>query len=655
MPTYDAEILADSPLFYFKCEELSGSTMADSSGNSRDGSIFTASPGPPTFGVSGPIETDATSYGGSGAYGSYASASGSDTDLRVAFTWEVWGRLDELVQDHGLLNRNGSFSSNGSNCLGWNSGAAFGRISFGSGGANTFDLSYSTIVTGAWYHLALVRNAGTMLLYVNGVLRDQRTDLPAGDLVYANFNNGDWSIGTNRSAVSGGGYAQFSQGVSHAAIYASALSAPRILAHYEAAKASLPLRATIVINLGLELNTDQIVPTNLGFPHNYSQTFGNGHIPIVEELEYKTNINKSEPDYEQRISARPHGPLRTLEYHFSPTSGAARARLQGHLYTPGQFYCVPVWSDVGTTTAQANAGTSTIQGDTTKRDYEALSYVGVCTDLQDPNTYQFYQIASGGVADGALTLASTIMTTIPSGSFVFPARVASLSDDHFAVHSFAADHEDTILRFELIESELSTRRITTYTPATTYLSTEVFTLETAKVSFLDDRPFDVARRIQARGRDYQFASDTGSPQVFPVRFLLKDRAALSEFYGWLDQRNGKQMPLWVSTRERDLIPSAGNTTSITVAKTGFSLHHGRRHLEFLKTDGSFTRARVTAITDNLNGTETWTVTSPSFATISKVSFLKYCTLGADLIRIQHYKGNIAECGLSFRELLTSPQ
>ena len=279
----------------------------------------------------------------------------------------------------------------------------------------------------------------------------------------------------------------------------------------------------------------------------------------------------------------------------------------------------------------------------------------MCTVPSDPTTYQFFQIAS--VADGALTLSDTIGTTIPSGSYVFPARLCSISDDSLAVKSFAADHEDTVLRFEVLESELSTRRITAYTRSTTYKSIEVFTLESAKVHFLDERPYDISRRIQTRGRDYQYAMDTGSPQTFPVRFLLTSVSARSDFYGWLDARQGKLNPVWVSTKERDLIVTARPTsTTLTVSpKTGFSFHHGRRDIEFLLTDGSFSRKRVTSITDN-GATETWAFDSslPALDDIARASFLKFCTLAADTIQIRHYKGNVSECGLSFKELLTSP-
>jgi hypothetical protein len=639
--SYESVVLSKNPVFFFRCDDPTGSTvMVDASTKGYDGTYFSGA----GFGFNSPIETDAASKAISGAVGALTIADGPDSDVKDNFTWLGWGyNSSGLLAGTGtILCRAGQFGVGGVAAMGFNgTNTAYVEMRVG---ATNYSLSYS-VLPNTWYFFAVTRNGNVLRLYINGVLRAERTDLGAGDIDIGSSDG--WYVGRSQSASVWAG-----AGTDEVAVCPTALSAADILEIDEAARAILPLRATIVINLGLELNTDQIEPVDLGFPHNYSATFGNGQIPIVEELEYKTNVNQSEPDYQQRVSARPHGALRTLEYHLSPTSGAARARLQGSLWAPGQFYCVPVWSDYGVLTGTATSGTNTLALDTTKRDYEVGSYVGICSDLQNPATYQFFKITA--VADAQLTLDENIGTTVASGSPVFPARVASLSDDNFAVKSFAADHEDAMFRFELIESELSTRRITAYTPSTTYLSTEVFTLETAKVNFLDDRPYDIQRRIQARGRDYQFAIDTGSPQTFPVRFLLTSRSTLSDFYGWLDARQGKLNPLFVSSKERDLIPSAGNGTSITVAKTGFSLHHGRRHLEFLKTDGTMTRARVTAITDNGNGTETWTVTSPAFADISKVSFLKYCTLAADTIRIQHWKGNVSECGLSFRELLTSP-
>lgn len=657
--SYDAEVLSDNPIFYYKCIEAEGaSVMADSSENGYHGQVWTdaelgGSATGAEFQILGPIETDSPNYAGSSRYGRYPAPMPSALIPTSTFSWEVWGR--SVSGTSMLLGLDGQPGLSGSNII---------RISTSSGvtisctlGGTAYSLNHSSAnVSGAWYHIVVTRSGTSLLLYVNGYLAQQNTSVSAGALV-ADDNPISWNVGKapNTTFYS-------SQGVARAAIYDTQLSATRVLAHYEAAKLTLPLRATIIVSVGVELNTDQVTPKDLGFAHNFSDTFGDSQIPIVEEIAYKTNVNQSEPDYQQRVGARPHGALRTLEYHLSPASGAARSRLHGALYTPAQRYTLPVWSDAGVTTGAANSGTNTIPVDTTKRDYQAGSYCGACTDLQDPTTYQFFKIATGGVADAQLTLETNIGTTIPSGSIVFPARLASIADDSLAVKSFAADHEDSIIRFEVLQTELSTRRITAYTPGTTYKSIEVFSLESAKVTFLDNRPYDIARRLQSHGRDYQYAVDTGSPQTFPVRFLLTTRSALSDFYGWLDARQGKLNPLWVSSRERDLTVTARPSgTTLTVSpKTGFSFHHGRRDIEFLKTDGTFSRVRVTSVTDN-GSTETWAFDAsvPALLDISKASFLKYCVLAQDAVELRYFKGGsngavIAEAIVQFRELLTSP-
>lgn len=653
--SYLSTCLADGPQGLWRLYELTGSQAADESGNSRHGTILTTSlltAVPVVYGIGGPILTDNPTYGMSGGVARAPVASALNTT--GAFSWEVWGWTGNPSADTAvLLTRSNAAGGIDGSCIRINGQTITGRVRLDSTGSTNYEVSYGNqLPWNTWFHIVMTRNGNALLLYVNGYLRDQRTDLPGDTITLTEANWGISATPTGLNNIS-------SWGVSCAAIYNTQLAANRVLAHYEASQLVLPLRATIIISLGVELNTDQIVPKDLGFAHNFSDTFGDGQVPIVEELSYKTNVNQSEPDYQQRVNAQPHGALRTLEYHLSPASGAARSRLHGCLYAPAQTYTLPIWSDMGVTTGAANSGTNTIPVDTTKRDYQVGSYVGACTDLQNPSTYQFFKISA--VADAQLTLESNIGTTIPSGSPVFPARLASISEDTLAVKSFAADHEDSIIRFEILETELSTRRITAYTPSTTYKSIEVFTLESAKVHFLDSRPYDISRRIEARGRDYQVGRDTGSPQTFPVRFLLTTRSALSDFYGWLDARQGKQNPLFVSSKERDLTITAVSGADVTVSpKTGFSLHHGRRDVEFQKTDGTFVRHRVTSIVDN-GTSETWTFNSspPALADISKASFLKFCVLAQDSVQIRFWKGGsngatIAECSLSFKELLTSP-
>jgi hypothetical protein len=134
MSEYDDAVLADSPLFYGKCEDLSGTVLTDSSGNGRHGVIDTSTA---ILGIPGPIETDGTSLGVAEKYGEIAVVSGTALDVRDNFTLEMWGRVEELIGDHGLLTRLGQWGLNGSFAVGFNSGSIFARISTAADVAET--------------------------------------------------------------------------------------------------------------------------------------------------------------------------------------------------------------------------------------------------------------------------------------------------------------------------------------------------------------------------------------------------------------------------------------------------------------------------------------------------------------------------------------
>src|ERR1051326_261456 len=99
MPSaYDTAVLADSPIAYWKCQELAppapipNTDLSDSAGI-HEGQLQPASLGGLVQGITGPILTDATSYGMSGGIGRWPNttgANGSDRQLDNDKTWEVW-------------------------------------------------------------------------------------------------------------------------------------------------------------------------------------------------------------------------------------------------------------------------------------------------------------------------------------------------------------------------------------------------------------------------------------------------------------------------------------------------------------------------------------------------------------------------------------
>lgn len=638
--------------------------MADSSGNARHGIInplgFSYSP---VFGLAKAIETDSGGYAMGGGCGYVAVTSGTALDVRAAFSLEGWGK--QIGGGGGvLIARNGGPGFSASNWIALDQGIVRFRLSDGS---TTWDLTSSALVEGAWYHVVGTRNTNVMRLYLNGVLVAERTDLAVGDFVYDNYNSSSWKVGASANTVvvsTAEGRVNVSDVCDEVAIYGSALTTGRILAHYEAALATLPMSATITVRVVVELDTDQVVPVDFPFAHNFADAISGSPRPIVEHLAYKTNVNQSEPDYQQRINAQPYHAERTLEYAFTPISSRARAMMQAALWTPGTIYKLPIGNDWGTLTTQAAASANTLSLDTTIRDYEVGSYVCVWQDVYEPWGAQFFEITSR--SDTQLGITPTITTTFPSGSPVMPARLARLPEDSLSIDSHTIDRETALLQFEVLSTELSSRRITAYTPATTYLSLEVFSLERARVEWLDPTNYQINRRFQGTGtptgNDYQRAVDTGSPQTVPLRVLLTTRAAISEFYGWMDARQGKINPVWIKSEEADLTAVGQSAGSLTVPYIGFAslygVHSARRHIAIKKTDGTTIFRRITAVVNNGDGTETISIPSaPALADISKVSFLRLCT-APDQFELRYHRdglGFVAECEFMFSELLTTPE
>lgn len=627
--------------------------MVDASPNGNDGVYFPTA----AFGLASPIETDAGSKAIGGPVGKLTIAAAPDSDVRDVFTWLAWGyHSSAAIFNETLLCRSGEFGLGGSSQIGFASNSAYAALSISG---TDYELSHS-VLSDTWYFLAFTRNGNVMRLYVNGILRAERTDLALGDISADNWGSDGWYIGRAQNT----GFAFHSAATDEVALCAAVLTASEIQEIYEAALADLPMSATITVRVVVDLDTDDVEAVDFPFTHNFAEALSGSPRPIVEHLSWKTNDLRSQPDFSQRINAQPHHVERTLEYFVTPTSARARAMLQSALWTPGQTYKLPIAKDWGVLTSQATAGADTVSLDTTIRDYEIGSHLVVWEDVYQPWTAQFFEITSR--TDTELGITPNVGDTLPAGSPLMPARLAILPEDSLSVDSHLIDRETHAFQFEILSTELSSRRVTEYTPSQTYKDIEVFSLERAKVEWVDPSPYQISRRFQQTGtptgNDYSRAIDTGSPQTVPIRVLLTSRQAISEFYGWMDARQGKQNPVWIVSEESDLQVTARSSAQITIENIGYAAryntHSARRYIAFKKTDGSLVYRKITAAIDN-GSTETLSLDldPPVLAQIVKVSFLKLCT-APDQFELKYHRdgdGFIAECDFVFSELLTTPE
>ena len=218
---YESQILADNPVVYLQFDEVAGTTATDSAGHaagSFDGTYI------------GDVTLGATSFHPN--LGTAVDLTGGYIELPVIgfFTnssIEVWLQLD--AGGEGCCTSIASAGTWTTNALHWNltGGNVFEHAVNNQGSVNTDGGSFVADGT-TWYHLVVTDEAGVTTWYVNGVEVSDTGDHTGAGIDYgnSNFQLGAW----NGGRLLDGRIDEF-------AIYDTALSAERVLAHFQAATA----------------------------------------------------------------------------------------------------------------------------------------------------------------------------------------------------------------------------------------------------------------------------------------------------------------------------------------------------------------------------------------------------------------------------------
>ncbi len=211
---YAASVLADRPSGYWRLGETAGTTAADSSGNSRTGTIS----GGVTLGATGAVAGDSnTAIGFDGGTGQVAVADADPLRLNTPFTIELFAKLDTFANTWpGLLGKGPSYTANG--WLIWYQ--ADGTVWFKRNGQK-WGTGPGAITTDRYHHLAVTFDGTTLRWYVDGA---QTTAAPASFPAIT---------GTDPMLIGQGDNAGRDT-IDELAVYPTALTAPRIQAHLSA-------------------------------------------------------------------------------------------------------------------------------------------------------------------------------------------------------------------------------------------------------------------------------------------------------------------------------------------------------------------------------------------------------------------------------------
>jgi hypothetical protein len=236
---YPTTILADNPLAYYRLEETSGTTAADSSASGAFPGIYNVSGSYPLMGQPG-IDTNSIALSvaqpSSVTAGYYAAL-----NQQAPFSFEIWAK--PISTDPA------NYRCPIGNFSGWGTATQSGWYIYQVAGSPTAFacitasgvwIQSPTITLFNWYHLVGTYDGTNMSFYLNGALVG--TQSAAGYTANSVNNAGVNPIALgNRGDASG--YGAFDGSLDEFAYYTNALSAAQVLAHYQVGTNSFRLPA----------------------------------------------------------------------------------------------------------------------------------------------------------------------------------------------------------------------------------------------------------------------------------------------------------------------------------------------------------------------------------------------------------------------------
>lgn len=376
--------------------------------------------------------------------------------------------------------------------------------------------------------------------------------------------------------------------------------------------------------------------------------------PVVERLEWLTNVLEAYDGSEQRVRLR-RFPRRGFEYLTMAANNAERRKLETILYDwQARVWGLPVWTDGTYLGVNLPLGASAIPVETATRDYED----GGLLILIDGMESEFLEIVSVG-ASSITTKTSTLRAWGPQ-TIVAPVRAARMAE----VARLDRVHDEALemkVRFDLEDGEGRAA----LAEAATYRG---FAVLEQKPDASQDISSEFARSLTTL--DFLTGKRSvddraGLPFVRnSYSWLLPDRATEHAHRQFLLARGGRWKPLWIPSWTSDLTLAqnvGAGASNIYVEDADYVQHLlgkvGKRDIRIRLKSGTIYYRRIINATDAgvPAGQEQLNLDSPlpaafNVSDVDSIMFMALQRLDGDGVEIAWDTVSVARCSAMFRTL-----
>jgi len=378
-------------------------------------------------------------------------------------------------------------------------------------------------------------------------------------------------------------------------------------------------------------------------------TPANWSTPIIERLEWRTDVLLAYDGSEQRIALR-QTPRRYFEFSFLVPTLLARQKLEAAIASNGsQSWDLPIWTDSTPCTSAISDSDTVVYVDTVGRDFVAggkalLLAANGNTLIINISTFTTTQLNLSSAVVGAWALETAVI----------PLRTAYLEPSQ-QVSRFTGSVIYGVARFLL--DDISTHAAATLTQ---YRSYDV--LEIAS-NWKQDLTLDYQRKMQVVdfGNSVYRDDESGLPTfVQSHMWALDSRQKITDFRKFLYSRRGRLNALWVPSFMPDLsCVSLSSVVYLDVTNIGYTTLYNqsinRRDIRIELTNGDVYYRRIIASAVVSETVERLTLDSGLGVSITaddveKISFMMFGRLDADAIELAWSWGDYVDVAANFRSV-----
>lgn len=375
--------------------------------------------------------------------------------------------------------------------------------------------------------------------------------------------------------------------------------------------------------------------------------------PVIERLEWKTNVLLAYDGTEQRVALR-QTPRRSIEFNFLIIDAKARRTFESQLYNNGsQSWDLPIWTDATPSTAAISNGDTVIYVPlgTIYRDFHEGGQAVLLSGTQS----QIVTISTVGSTQ--LNLSAPVIGNWSAETAVIPVRPAHL-DLSQTVTRFTGDSVYGTARFLMDDVSEST----VVGMATNYRDMPVFT---QVPNWTQDPSTQYERKMQVvdfNGAIY-YDDESNLPEFKQTHtWALDGINAISSIRGLLYSLRGRLTAFWMPSFMPDVVLKANvgaSALQMDVSFGGFTDYYNegrnRRDIYIELHNGTILCRRITASSVVDADTEQLTIDSALGMPITpddvtRISLMFLGRLEADAVELAWHWGDYAEATAAVRSI-----